>query len=167
MYTVAALLPGQRALLPARLTVHELKHRICDLAEAAQIVSKEGWDAMSYPSSPVTRLSDLFVSLAERGLGIFLDTEEAREYFRERRRRDWLLAFREPDLKNAALYVDLTESGQVLSPAGCVDDQCAKVVVSGLEWFLEQYVNLSSVVSDDQSWREFSGEVRRRLPTGC
>jgi hypothetical protein len=40
------------------LTGHELKHRICDLAEAAQIMSKEGWDAIGYPGSPVARLSN-------------------------------------------------------------------------------------------------------------
>ena len=183
VYTVAALLPEQRDLLPDGLTVHELKHRICDLAEAAQIMSKEGWEAMGYPWSPVARLSDLFVSLAERGLGSLLDTKEARKYYEERRKRDdewqrrrekfqahpekdWGLAFREPDLKNAALYVDLAESGKVLSPSDRVDEQCATVAVLGLEWFLEQYANLSSVISDDQSWQDFAGEVRGRLPTG-
>ena len=151
---MAALLPAQRDLLPARLTVHELKHRICDLAEAAQIMSKEGWGAMGYPWSPVARLSDLFVSLAESGLGSFLDIKEARKYYEERRRRnddwqmqrekfqahpekDWGLAFREPELKNSALYVDLAESGEVLSPSNRVGDQ---------------------------SWQEFATEVRSRLP---
>jgi AbiV family abortive infection protein len=179
VYVVAALLPDQRHLLPSTLDGHELKHRICDLAEAAQIVNKDGWDAAGCPSSPVGRLTDLFVPLAERGLASFLDKNEARQFYTELRTRhkelqrewstfqtesktDWSLASREPDLKNAALYVDLDPTGKVLSPMDRVDDRCARISILGLGWFLDEYAKLSAVISDNSEWQKFADEVRRR-----
>lgn len=143
-------------------------------------MSKDGWDVVGYPSSSAERLSDFFVSLAERGLASFLDEKEAQQYYKELRRRDrewqkkWAmsqidperdmgLAFREPDLKNAALYVDLDLTGKILSPIDRVDEQHARMIILGLEWFLEEYANLSSVVSEDPEWHDFANEVRRRL----
>ena len=183
VYTIAALLPDQRDLLPPRLDGHELKHRICSLAEAAEIVNEDYWDAIRRPDTALVRLTDLFVPLAEQGLASCLDEMEARQHYKELRKRDhewqqqwkkfqphpekdWGLAFREPDLKNAALYVDLDTNGKILVPTNRVDGQCAAMAVLGLEWFLGQYADLSSIVGEDPSWHDFADEVRRRLPTG-
>jgi AbiV len=183
VFTVAALLPEQRYRLPSRLDGHELKHRICSLADVAQIMSSEWWAvANDYGGTiPTSRLGDLFGFLAEWGLDSFLDTNSARQYYKtlrveheeEHRRsrhlqadteRDIHLFLREPDLKNAALYVDLDTSGKVMSPTNRVEERDARVSIAGLEYFLEEYAALPTVVGDDQHWRDFAKHVRNGLP---
>jgi AbiV family abortive infection protein len=181
VFTTAALLPEQRHLLPPTLNNHELKHRVCSFAEAAKIMNEDYWAAIGRPDSALARLTDLFVPLVEHGLANCLNQKEAREYYARLRNRDhewrqhrekfetqsekdWGLPFREPDLKNAALYVDLDTDGRVLIPTNRVDEQSAKQVLESLEWFLKQYAELSSVVSGEQSWQDFANEVSRRLP---
>lgn len=180
IYTMAALLPEQRRLLPRVLNNHQLKHRVCSFAEVAKIMNEDYWAAIGRPDTALTRLTDLFVPLVEHGLASCLDEEEARQHYQQLRQRhheeqhrntfqpqverDWGLPFREPDLKNAALYVDIDASGRVLIPITRVDSQAAVLVIESLDWFLEQYAELSSVVSDEQSWRDFANEIGRRRP---
>jgi AbiV family abortive infection protein len=129
VYTVAALLPGQRHRLPSRLGGHELKHQICSLADGVQIQNTKRWGRKAEDGN----ISDWFRDLASMGLDRLLDDDGARQYYQELRReheeesrrwrhlqadpeQDIYLSLREPDLKNAALYVDLDASGKVLSP---------------------------------------------------
>lgn len=183
VFTVAALLPEQRHRLPPRLDGHELKHQICSLADAAQIMNSDGWAvAADYGSTtPISRLGDLCRVLAGWGLDSLLDAERATQYYRTLRcehkeksrlwqhlqadpEKDIFLRLREPDLKNAALYVDLDASGKVLSPTNRVEERDARVSILGLEYFLEEYAALPTVVGDDQRWRDFAERVRNGLP---
>jgi hypothetical protein len=183
VFTVAALLPEQRHRLPSRLDGHELKHRICRLADVAQIMSSEWWAVANDfgGTTPTSRLGDLFACLAERGLDCFLDTKGAKQYYKalrvehEEEQRHWqhlqadperdiYLVFREPDLKNAALYVDLAPSGKVMSPTNRVEERDTRLSISGLEYFLDEYAALATVVGDDQHWRDFAERVRNGLP---
>ena len=184
--TVAALLPEQRHRLQLKrdgylkLDGHELKHRICSLADAAQIMNSEGWAvAADYGgSAPVSRLGDLFRVLAGWGLDTLLDDKEAKKHYKDLRRehqenpepwqhlhpeKDFLLRLRAPDLKNAALYVDLDDSGKVLSPTTRVEERDARVSILGLEYFLLEYATLPTVVGDDKRWRDFAETVRNGL----
>ena len=183
VFTVAALLPGQRHCLPSTLDGHELKHQICSLADVAQIMNSEGWAmADEYGgTTPISRLGDLFRVFAEWGLDSVLDANRAKQYYRELRReheeanhlwrhlqsdpeKDIRLSLREPDFKNAALYVDLDASGKVMSPTNRVEEGDARVSILGLEYFLEEYAALPTVVGDDQHWRDFAERVRTGLP---
>ena len=183
VFTVAALLPEQRHCLPPRLDGHELKHQICSLADAAQIMNSDGWAvADDYGgTTPLSRLGDFFGVLARMGLANLPDTKGAKQYYRELRReheeqsrrwqhlqedpeQDIYLGLREPDLKNAALYVDLDASGKVLSPTNRVEERDARVSILGLEYFLGEYAALPTVVEDDQHWHDFAERVRSGLP---
>ena len=180
VFTVAALLPEQRHSLPPRLDGDELKHQICSLADAAQIMNHEGWNVYG-GTTPVSRLGDLFGVLAGMGLANLLDAKGAKQYYQELRReheeesrrwrhlqedpeQDIYLSLREPDLKNAALYVDLDASGKVMSSSNRVEERDARVSILGLEYFLEEYAALPTVVGDDQHWRDFTERVRNGLP---
>jgi hypothetical protein len=109
-----------------------------------------------------------------------LNENEAKQYYTELRcehkeqsrlwrhlqadpEKDIYLGIREPDLKNAALYVDLDASGKVLSPTNRVEERDARVSILGLEYFLGQYDALPIVVEDDQCWRDFAERVRNGL----
>jgi hypothetical protein len=126
-------------------------------------------------------LGDLFGLLAGWGLDSFLDAKKAKQYYRELRceheeenrlwrhlqadpEKDIRLSLREPDLKNVALYVDLDASGKVMSPTNRVEECDARVSILGLEFFLEEYAALPTVVGDDQRWRDFAEMVRNGLP---
>jgi AbiV family abortive infection protein len=180
VFTVAALLPEQRHYLPPRLNGHELKHHICGLADAAQIMNSEGWN-VSGGGTPMSRLGDLFGVLARMGLANILDAKGAKQHYKELRRehkeqsrrwrhlqadpeQDIYLGIREPDLKNAALYVDLDASGKVRSPSNQVEESYARVSILGLEYFLTTYAALPAVLGDDQHWRNFAQRVRHGLP---
>jgi hypothetical protein len=134
-------------------------------------------------TTPISRLGDLFRVFAEWGLDSVLDADRAKQYYRELRReheeenrlwrhlqadpeKDIRLGLREPDLKNAALYVDLDASGKVMSPTNRVEESDAWGSIQGLEWFLDVYSALPTVVGNDQYWRDFAQEIRNRLP-GC
>jgi AbiV family abortive infection protein len=182
VYTVGALLPEQRHRLPARLDSYELKYRICSLADVAQIENSEGWAvAADYgDTTSMSRLGDLFEVLAGWGLDSFLDAKEANEYYRKLRceheeqsrhrrhlqadpERDIYLGLREPDLKKAALYVDLDASGKVISPTYQVEEREALRSILSLEYLLKEYAALPMVVADDQHWRDFAERVRHGL----
>lgn len=91
IYLVAALMPDQRAALPARIKSHEMKHWASDAAEAAEIKNKELWDvqpdAWGYAPSAEGRLEDMAVSLCGWGLRSLTDRSAAKAYFGDLRRR--------------------------------------------------------------------------------
>lgn len=180
VFTVAALLPEQRHYLPPRLDGHELKHQICGLADAPQIMNAEGWNVYG-GTTAMSRLGDLFAVLASMGLANILDAKGAKQFYKELRHeheeqsrrwrhlqedpeQDIYLGLREPDLKNAALYVDLDASGKVMAPSNRVEESDARVSILGLEYFLGEYAALPTVVGDDQHWCDFAERVRNGLP---
>ena len=125
-------------------------------------------------------ISDWFRDLARLGLDYLLDDDGARKSYRDLRReheeesRHWrhlrvdpeqdiYLSSREPDLKNAALYAELDPNGKVLSPSNRVDERHARVCILGLEYFLEEYAALPTIVGDDERWRDFAASIRHGL----
>jgi AbiV family abortive infection protein len=66
IYLVAALMPEQHHLLPARLEDHGTKHRAGDAAQAAEIMNEDGWAVQrseGYPVSIHSRLADMAVGI--------------------------------------------------------------------------------------------------------
>lgn len=145
------------------------------------IESEEGWAAIGYPETHVGWLADLFASLCRWGLASLLDSKRAERFYREARdrhvhenkglalkrrnapERDIFLESREPDLKNAALYVDLSTSGAVQSPEGRVGSGAADSSIRGLEYFLREYRPIPEVLSDDSLWDSLAADVRARV----
>jgi|RhiMetdeSRZDD1v2_1073273.scaffolds.fasta_scaffold64246_3 AbiV family abortive infection protein len=175
VYTVAALLPKQRHLLPPTLDSHPLKHHICMLAEAAQIRNTKRWGRKAKDGD----ISDYFRELARWGLDSVLDDKKAKQYYRELRHEieednqslrqvnpeseGIFRGFTEPDLKEAALYVELEESGEVNSPSARVSEHHVVTSINALLYYLEEYAALPTVVEDDQCWRDFAERVRNGL----
>jgi AbiV family abortive infection protein len=176
VYLVAALAPDQRKALPPRLDGHEMKHRVCRLADAAQCMNEEGWAVDrqdgSRPSAQ-DRIVDMAALLVEWGITDLTDAKIAKQQHallrssREKQplppenpTRDIFLAIREPDLKNSALYVDLDAEGRPLTPAR-IEDHDARITIAGLEYFLAAYFALPEVV-DETSWAAFASRVRGR-----
>ena len=181
IWTAAALMPPQRPLLPSRLDGHALKHYVCGLADGAVAENDDGWTAIGYPQTPSAWLIDLFIPLCRWGLATLLDAKVAQGHYRDLRRqhseeskrwahlradpnRDIFLLTREPDLKNAALYVDLSSSGTVQSPHSRVDNRDADVSLRGLRYFLANYGPIPEVLGDDSLWATLASEVRTRIP---
>ena len=172
VFTVAALLPEQRHRLPPKLDGHALKHHICMLAEAAQIRNTKRWGRKAKDGD----ITDYFRDLARWGLDSLLNTKEAKQYYRELRReleednqslgqadseyKVFFRSFTEPDLKDAALYVDLEDSGKVNSPSTRVSAHHAVTSINGLLYYLEEYAALPTVVGDDERWHDFAASLR-------
>jgi AbiV family abortive infection protein len=176
VFTIAALVPEQRHCLSSKLSVHELKHQICDLANYVQIKHTKRWGSKAEEGT----ISDWFSDLATIGLDRLLNADAARKYYEELRQehkeesRGWrhlqadpeqdiYLSLREPDLKNAALYVDLDASGKVLSPSNRVEEGATRGYILSLEHFLHVYAALPTIVGNDQRWRDFAEGIRNGL----
>ena len=86
---------------------------------------------------------------------------------RSRRRgepeRDIFLDIREPDLKNAALYVDLSPNDTVHSPDSRVGSRAADGSILVLEYFLTKYRPIPDVLGDDSLWSDLAANVRARV----
>ena len=89
LFTIAALLPEHRRRLPCRLEGHLLKHHICAMAEVAHMMNSALWEMAGEfgGTTAMSRLGDLFGTLAEWGLDSLLNTETARGYYGELRRK--------------------------------------------------------------------------------
>lgn len=174
VYTLAALHPHEREVLLAKLptlNVHEVKHLIAGAAEYAQIVSREYVAVLEQESgesmSPDGYLATLFGELSERGLAHLIGTRsDARAYYRELTERLEAEEARFPgpryipdvESKNAALYVDLTPDGELLTPDR-VEPYVGREIL-GLEWFFSQYGVLPQILKDDARWERFAARFR-------
>ena len=116
-----------------------------------------------YPASADDRLVDMFVALATTGMSGLLASQEAAGLLYKQIEQEIPGAVTTPNRKNAALYVDVTLQGDVLTPSRATEWAMAEVL--GLEWHLETYRLLPEVLRDDERWKNFSGRVRGWL--GC
>lgn len=161
VYALAALLPDQRSLLGPETRWHELKHLIAAQAEGAQIENSEGFlityqESGTWPSKR-SQLEDMFRSLVRGGLlPLVGNPNEARDFY-EDLQTELPESIPSPVLKNAALYVDLSTSGEVLTPAR-VDAKAAPEIL-GLEWFLEVFRALPRALKEDEAWKTFADYV--------
>lgn len=168
IYTVAALRPEQRHLLPSRLDGHHLKHWVAGQVDGAHEVTS-AWDSGStygYPASWFDRVADIFVSLAEPGLTELLTSNPrqadaaARAYYAKLDfgfPHSWSVA----DRREAALYVDVRADGTILTPDRVT--YLAAGETAGLCWYLETFAVLADILDSDEAWAEFSTHVRQRL----
>jgi AbiV family abortive infection protein len=164
-YSLAALLPGKEHILADRdqLRKHEVKHLVTAAAEAAEIETHEYRLVVSqeagFPLTERERLGILFDWLVKHDVAcVVADSEGAKRFFRELR-KDLTDFLPEPDVKNAALYVDIGPGGEVLTPSR-IEERAASAIL-GLEWFLDVYAALPDVLEDNAAWGDFVRRVHK------
>lgn len=158
-YTLEAISPGSQNDLLKGLGQHVIKHMISIGAEAAEIETHDYRAAIAKESdSSVTaneRLQILFRWLIQNNIGeIAADEKGAKEYFK-RIRAEFTDILAGPDLKNAALYVDIGTAGEVLTPSRM--EEQAESEILGLEWSLSTYSGLMQILERDGEWSVFAG----------
>jgi len=158
-YTLAALLPGKEHILANcdQLRIHEVKHLVTASAEAAEIETHDYRLVVSqdagFPLTERERLEILFHWLVKHDVaGVVSDSEGAKRFFRELR-MDPTHSLPVPDVKNAALYVDIGPGGEVHTPSR-IQERAASAIL-GLEWFLDVYAALPIVLEDNAAWGNF------------
>lgn len=169
-YTVAALSQEPSHVLIKKLrhlTYHEVKHLLAQSSEYAQIVTEDWADGVEWQTGFRPSIHEQFVArfrqLARGGLGALLEApREARAFFKmpvssATGGNDIDVPFG-PDMKNAALYVDVTPDGQVKTPSRVAGWATSEIL--GLDWFLEQYADLVYVLKDDAGWKRLKAAVR-------
>jgi AbiV family abortive infection protein len=161
-YTLAAIFPEQSDGIRGRLILHDVKHWVANVFEGAQIVTDE-WPLIVFQEtgmwlSSQQVLTDIFVELSRNGLsGVVPNDEQAKEHNKKSKfENDRHIAT--PFIKNAAFYVDISPTGEVLSPGRV--ERFANAEIGGLEWYLDHSSTLREVLSDDPVWERFSDEVR-------
>jgi hypothetical protein len=137
---------------------------VADVFEGAQIVTDE-WPLIVFQEtgmwlSSQQVLTDIFVELSKNGLsGVVPNDQQAQEHNKKSKsEKDQYIAT--PFIKNAALYVDISPTGEVLSP-GMVE-RFINAEIGGLEWYLD-HSSLREALSDDPVWERFSDGVRSRV----
>lgn len=162
VYTLAAIFPEQSDGIRKRLIRHDVKHWMANVFEGAQIVTDEGplivfQETGIWPSSQQV-LTDIFVELSENGLsGVVPNDKQAKEH-RENSKFENDQYIATPFIKDAAFYVDISPTGDVLSPGRV--ERFANAEIGGLEWYLDHSSILREVLSDDPVWERFSYGVR-------
>jgi hypothetical protein len=109
-------------------------------------------------------LATLLAEMARQGLARMIGTTpDAKKAYKQSSASDPDSASPKPpgpkylveiDRKNAALYVDLTREGELLTP-----DRAARYAVGeilGTGWFFTQYGALPYVLEDDAKWKKFA-----------
>jgi hypothetical protein len=133
--------------------------------EGAEIMTDE-WPLIVFqetgmwPSSE-ERLIDIFVELSRDGVtGVVPNDQQAKEHHKRIKSEpeEYLST---PFIKDAAFYVDISSTGEVLSPNRV--DRFANREIAGLEWYLGYSRSLQEALSDDQKWERFSAGVRSRV----
>jgi len=172
-YVVAALSQEPRDELVQKLrhlTFHEVKHLLAYSAEYAQIVMKDWADGIEWGTgfrpSQEQQFTAMFRKLAHGGLGGLLEDPNAARTFFKTTKPTVITDYGDvpfgPDMKNAALYVDLTLNGEVKIPTRVADRATSEIL--GLDSFLEAYEPLPRLLTDDAAWTRLAasaGQGRR------
>lgn len=164
-YTLSAIFPEQSDGIRNRLIQHDVKHWVADVFEGAQIVTDDlpfivFQETGMWPSSREV-LTNIFVELSRNGLsGVVPNVQQAKEHRKKSKfENDQYIAT--PFIKDAAFYVDISSTGEVLSPSRV--ERFANAEIGGLEWYLDHSRTLQEVLLDGQIWERFSNEVRSRI----
>ncbi len=165
VYTLAAIFPEQSDGIRNRLIRHDVKHWVADVFEGAKIVTDE-WPLIVFqetgiwPSSQQV-LADIFVELSRNGLSKVVPNDQQAEKHRKESKFKNDQNIATPFIKNAAFYVDISLTGEVLSPGRV--DKFTNAEIEDLEWYLDHSSALREVLSDDPVWGRFSDGVRSRV----
>jgi hypothetical protein len=166
-YTIAALNPDERVRLSQTLKAlhyHDIKHGCGDTIEGVFIQTSEGVDCAAdmagFPVASGSYFRETFLALARQGLqGLLPSRQEAKAHAQA-------LNDIAPDsapsvLKERGLYVDIRDD-DIYTPSQ-LEDWDATSTIIGLEWFLDTFRCLPSVLDDDIHWQHFADTIRQQL----
>jgi AbiV family abortive infection protein len=166
-YTIAALNPSERVRLATvipMLHYHDCKHLANASIEGVYIEIEEGVqaeaDMAGVPVASGSYLRETLFELASLGLSWLLRPRgEAKEHAQTLNNISPNSA---PSVaKERGLYVDMSSEG-LYSPS-LLDASEARSTVLGLEWSLETFRNLPSLLEDEHQWAPFAETIRQRL----
>jgi AbiV family abortive infection protein len=161
--TVAALKPAEQAAL-TWLNVHGPKRFAAEMVEGTLCMFADGWaaeqDDCPYPIAWEERMLDVIVDLARSGLRSVLPTAKEAKAFDA-----WVpegLGLMPGDLapmrlKDAALYVDVSDTGDVLTPEHVAERATSEVLE--LDYYLKRFGALHDVLMDDVRWQTLAARV--------
>ncbi len=172
--TVAAIFPEQSHDLWNRLNDHNVKQWIVQTFDGVESEVQYGIDGISWESGVYSQLEteevllEIFRTLSKSDWGSFIPTKKAAKYAAKKDQEslndpkihalptDYITtAF----IKNAALYVDLSEKGEVLSPNRI--DGNTQAEIGGLAWSLRRSDPLIGILSNEEKWKWFAKNVRQ------
>lgn len=172
--TVAAIFPGQSNDLWNRLNDHNVKQWIVQTFDGVESEVEDGIDGISWESgvySPLKTesiLLEIFRTLSKSSWGSFIPTKNSAN---SAARKDQKFlndpnmharpteCITTPFIKNAALYVDLSEKGEVLSPNRI--DGNTQAEIGGLAWSLRRSDPLIGILSNEEKWKWFAKHIRQ------
>src|SRR6266852_3375566 len=166
VYTIAALNPHERVRLSQTLKAlhhHDIKHGSGATIEGVCIRTREGVDCgadmAGVPVASGSYFRETFLALACLGLqGLLPSKEEAKAHAQA-------LNDIAPDsapsvLKERGLYVDMRQD-DIYTPSQLEDGEATFEII-GLEWFLDTFRDLPSVLEDDLHWQHFAETIRQQ-----
>jgi AbiV family abortive infection protein len=172
--TVAAIFPEQSKDLWNRLNDHNVKQWIIQTFDGVESEVENGIDGISWGSgvhcAPEADaiLLEIFRTLSKSDWGSFIPTKKAAKSAAKKDQEtlndpkihalptDYITtAF----IKNAALYVDLSEKGEVLSPNRI--DGNTQAEIGGLAWSLRRSDSLIGIFSNEEKWKWFAKHIRQ------
>lgn len=177
--TVAAIFPEQSNDLWNRLNDHNVKQWIIQTFDGVESEVEDGIDGISWGSgvhcAPEADaiLLEIFRTLSKSDWGSFIPTKKAAKSAAKKDQEtlndpkihalptDYITtAF----IKNAALYVDLSEKGEVLSPNRIYRNTQAEI--GGLTWSLRHSGSLLGMLSNEKKWEWFAKHIRQTPGAG-
>jgi hypothetical protein len=166
-YALAAFNPQERVQLPQILKAlrhHDIKHVSGDTIEGVCIQTREGVDSEAslagFPVTPGSYFQETLLTLARMGLqGILRSKKVAKEQAQA-------LNEIEPDsapnvLKERGFYVEIRHDG--ISTPSELEEREARSTIIELEWFLDTFHCLLSVLEDNSQWQHFADTIRQQL----
>jgi AbiV family abortive infection protein len=166
-YTIAALNPSEHVRLPnvlKALRSHDRKHLGDAIIEGVFIETKErvdsGADMAGFPVAAGSYVRETLFALARLGLeGLLRSQCEAKAHAKS---LNDISADSAPSLsKERGLYVEMGD--ERLSLPSQLEEQEARSTVLGLEWSLEVFRDLPSLLEDEHQWAPFAKTIRQRL----
>ena len=161
--TVAAFKPDEQTALDS-LGLHGSKRFAADMVEGTLCMFADGWAAEQhdspYPIAWEERMLDVIVDLAREGLASLLPTGKVAKAYYHSVTTSLALT---PDsltplnLKDAALYVDVSDAGEVLTPDRVADHATSEVIE--LDYYLKRFGALRDILMDDERWQQVAARV--------
>jgi hypothetical protein len=166
-YTIAALNSSERVRLShflKELRHHDRKHLGDSMIEGVYIQAREGVDCAAdlagFPVEPGSYVRETLFMLARMGLQKLLGSrDEANAHARAL--NDIIPDSAPSTAKNRGLYVELNAEG--LSLPSQLEEQQARSTIIGLEWSLDVFRDIPSLLEDDHHWAPFAKTARQRL----
>ena len=153
VYTVAALCPGDRDRVRGKIGGHHTKSWVFSQVRDCMMKLRQTERGFT--------LVECFTDLAKLGLsGLLLTDREAREQYVQRNEG----RLNPAELKDDALYVDLTVDGTLRVPRAVGRlGFFAELYVALLSNHLRQFAELPDWLTNDHDWNAFANGVRCRI----